>query len=110
MAMPPILGEFEQIVLLGVLQCGGGAYGVPIWKELEARTGRSVSLGAVYKTLDRLEGKGYVTGDLAEIFADEAARAPLTARARYCLRALGALRHLAVGHPLAEPDIFQEID
>jgi PadR family transcriptional regulator PadR len=52
------LGDFEQLVLLGVLQSGPDSYGVPIWRELENRTGRRVSLGAVYKTLDRLEGKG----------------------------------------------------
>jgi PadR family transcriptional regulator PadR len=52
------LGDFEQLVLLGVLQSGPDSYGVPIWRELESRTGRWVSLGAVYKTLDRLEGKG----------------------------------------------------
>ena len=31
------LGEFEQLVLLAVLQCGGDAYGVPVWREIEAR-------------------------------------------------------------------------
>jgi DNA-binding PadR family transcriptional regulator len=55
-----VLGDFEQLVLLGVLQGGPDAYGVPIWRELETRTGRRVSLGAVYKTLDRLEAKGLV--------------------------------------------------
>jgi PadR family transcriptional regulator, regulatory protein PadR len=53
-----VLGDFEQLVLLGVLQSGSESYGVPIWRELERRTGRRVSLGAVYKTLDRLENKG----------------------------------------------------
>ena len=54
------LGEFEQLVLLAVLQCGGDAYGVPVWREIEARTAREVSLAAVYKTLIRLESKGCV--------------------------------------------------
>ena len=60
MAMPDAhgLGDFEQLVLLGVLQSTPDSYGVPIWRELETRTGRNVSLGAVYKTLDRLESKG----------------------------------------------------
>ena len=52
------LGEFEQLVVLGVLHNASEAYGVPIWRELEERTGRNVSLAAVYKTLDRLESKG----------------------------------------------------
>lgn len=56
--MPHGLGDFEQLVLLGVLQSGPDSYGVPIWRELERRTRRRVSLAAVYKTLDRLETKG----------------------------------------------------
>lgn len=55
------LGEFEQVVLLALMQLGEDAYGVPIRDEIERRTGRSVSVGALYSTLDRLEGKGYVS-------------------------------------------------
>jgi len=58
--MPDYLGEFEQVVLLAVVRLGKGAYGVPIRREIEERTGRPVSVGALYATLDRLEGKGYL--------------------------------------------------
>ena len=58
--MPDYLGEFEQVVLLAVLRLGKGAYGVPIRREIEERTGRQVSVGALYSTLDRLESKGYL--------------------------------------------------
>jgi len=54
------LGEFEQIVLLAVLRLGTDAYGVPIRREIEKRTSRSLTVGALYRTLDRLESKGYV--------------------------------------------------
>jgi DNA-binding PadR family transcriptional regulator len=54
------LGELEQIVLLAVLRVGQDAYGVPIRLEIEHRTGRSLTVGALYRTLDRLELKGYV--------------------------------------------------
>jgi PadR family transcriptional regulator PadR len=54
------LGELEQIVLLAVLRVGRDAYGVPIRLEIEQRTGRSLTVGALYRTLDRLELKGYV--------------------------------------------------
>ena len=54
------LGEFEQIVLLAVLRLGDEAYGVPIRREIEKRTGRRVTIGALYGTLARLERKGYV--------------------------------------------------
>lgn len=55
------LGEFEQIVLLAVMRLGPDSYGVSILREIEARTGREVSLGAIYPTLDRLEAKGFVS-------------------------------------------------
>jgi DNA-binding PadR family transcriptional regulator len=54
------LGELEQIVLLAVLRVAPNAYGVPIRREIEERTGRSLTVGALYRTLDRLEHKGYV--------------------------------------------------
>lgn len=59
--MPEHLGDFEYAVLLAVLRLGADSYGVSIRDEIEARTSRQVSLGAVYTTLDRLEGKGLLT-------------------------------------------------
>jgi PadR family transcriptional regulator PadR len=38
------LGEFEQIVLLAVVRLGDNAYGVPIRREIEQRTGRSLTV------------------------------------------------------------------
>lgn len=64
------LGEFEQIVLLAVLRLRGAGYGMSIRREIEERTGRPVSIGAVYATLDRLETKGYLIsreGDSAPV-------------------------------------------
>jgi len=60
MANRDFLGEFEHIVLLAVLRLPGQAYGVTVRREIEARTKREVSIGAIYATLDRLEAKGYV--------------------------------------------------
>jgi PadR family transcriptional regulator len=54
------LGEFEQMVLLAVLQLGDTAHGPRISRELEGKAGRRVSRGALYSSLDRLEGKGYL--------------------------------------------------
>src|SRR5256884_7113855 len=54
------LGEFEHIVLLAVLRLDDQAYGVTVRREIEVRTKREVSIGAIYATLDRLEAKGYV--------------------------------------------------
>ena len=54
------LGELEQIVMLAVARFDGDAYGMSIRREIEARTGRNVAIGAVYSTLERLEDKGLV--------------------------------------------------
>jgi DNA-binding PadR family transcriptional regulator len=59
-ASAPVLGDFEQLVLLGVLrlEADEAAYGAAIRQEIHARSGRDVSINAVYTTLDRLESKG----------------------------------------------------
>ena len=66
MKTPEFLGEFEQVVLLAVLRLEGEAYAVPILREITKRTKRAVSRGALYVTLERLEGKGYVESWLSE--------------------------------------------
>jgi PadR family transcriptional regulator PadR len=60
MARTGYLGEFEQVVLLAVARLGDDAYGMRIRQEIEARSDRTVTIGAVYATLDRLQTKGYV--------------------------------------------------
>lgn len=110
MAPPTPLGEFEQLVLLAILQLGGDAYGVGIGRELEAEAGRAVSRGALYTTLDRLEGKGLVRWKLAA-GGDERGRLPrriytLSARGLTALRASQrALHRLSRGleHILKDP-------
>ena len=68
------LGEFEQIVLLALLRLGDSAYGVPIRREIQLRTKRAVSVGALYSTLDRLEAKGYVASWFADPTAERGGR------------------------------------
>jgi PadR family transcriptional regulator PadR len=60
------LGEFEQIVLLAILRLADEAYGVPIRLEIERRTGRALTVGALYRTLDRLQDKGYVSSAFSD--------------------------------------------
>src|SRR5437879_1911798 len=74
MASREYLGEFEQIVLLALLRLGKDAYGVPIRHEIEHRTRREVSVGALYSTLDRLEEKGYIASWFAEPTAERGGR------------------------------------
>jgi len=52
--------------MLAALHLGQEAYGATIIQELEARTMRTVSAGAVYVALRRLEKKDLVTSHLGE--------------------------------------------
>jgi DNA-binding PadR family transcriptional regulator len=54
------LGEFEQIVLLAVARLKDDAYGMGLRAAIVERTGRVVTIGAMYATLDRLVAKGYL--------------------------------------------------
>ena len=60
------LGELEQMMLMAILQLKDDAYGLNIQRELKERGQRRVSPGALYATLDRLEGKGVVTSRFAD--------------------------------------------
>ena len=60
------LGEFEHLIVLAVLRVADQAYGVTVRQEIENRTRREVSIGAVYAMLDRLEAKGYVKSHLGD--------------------------------------------
>ena len=69
-----MLGELEQVVILGVLQVGSDAYGVPVHDEIERLTGRDLTLGTIYKTLSRLEAKGLVTSRIGPPTAERGGR------------------------------------
>ena len=60
MSPKSFLGEFEQMVLLAVLQQGDRAFALEVRREFERSASRTVSRGAFYTTLDRLEQKGLV--------------------------------------------------
>lgn len=57
---PQLLGSLEEQVMLAVVRTGANAYGMNVRRELETVTGRSITIGSVYATLDRLEAKGLV--------------------------------------------------
>jgi DNA-binding PadR family transcriptional regulator len=69
------LGEFEQIILLALMRLGPEAYGMTVRREIEERTRRQVSIGAVYATLERLESKGYVSSTAGEPTPERGGRA-----------------------------------
>ena len=64
--MRTYLGEFEQLLLFAVVHLDDEAYGTRIGAAIEAKTGRSVSPGAIYTALDRLERRGLVTSRLGD--------------------------------------------
>ena len=60
------LGEFEQVVLLALARLREPAYGAEIHREIHERTGRDVSIPAVYVTLKRMEAKGLVASEVTD--------------------------------------------
>lgn len=66
MAGRDFLGEFEHVVLLALARRPGSAYGAEIHREILERTGRDVSIPAVYVTLKRMERKGLVASRVAK--------------------------------------------
>jgi len=65
MSKRAFLGEFEHMVLLAILQREDTAFGLEVRREIEESTGKEVSRGAFYTTVDRLERKGLVRWETA---------------------------------------------
>jgi DNA-binding PadR family transcriptional regulator len=91
MAKGDFVGEFELYVMLALARLGDEAYGVTIRREIEARTGRTIVIGAVYATLARLEEKALVQFRISDPQPVQGGRA----RKYFTLTAAGtrALRH-----------------
>jgi PadR family transcriptional regulator PadR len=64
--MSHTIGDFEQLILFALVRLGEDAYGVTIRREIETRASRTVSPGALYTALDRLETRGFVSSRLGE--------------------------------------------
>ena len=93
--MPDLfLPEFEMYVLLAVAQLGDDAYGLSVRKRIESRTGRPVSVGALYTTMARLETKGYL-----EMHEPEATSGRRGRPRRYC--SITSSGREAVNHSVA---------
>jgi PadR family transcriptional regulator PadR len=88
---PPTLGDFEQLTILAVLRLDEGAYVAEIQREMEAQTGRAVSIKAVYTTLDRLETKRLLRSWVGEPTAERGGRR----KKHYAVEPLGLA---AIGH------------
>ncbi|WP_335621964.1 PadR family transcriptional regulator [Chryseolinea soli] len=64
--MKGYIGEFEELVLLTIASLGEDAYGVSIKEDIEKRSDRSISIGALHSTITRLEEKGLIKSWLGE--------------------------------------------
>jgi DNA-binding PadR family transcriptional regulator len=92
--MDIILGEFEQLVLIALVRLGDDAYGATIRRDIEARTGRRLSISGVYTTLERLEEKGCVRSWIGEPTPERGGRR----RKHFTLQPLGARALKAAYH------------
>jgi DNA-binding PadR family transcriptional regulator len=69
------LGVFELMIMLALIRLAHDAYGVALARDIESVTGRTVALGSVYTTLERLEEKGLVDSTVGEPTARRGGRA-----------------------------------
>ena len=69
------LGSLEYIMLLALARLDGSGHGMVVQREIEQCTGRNLSIGAVYATLERLEGKGYISSFRGEPTPERGGRA-----------------------------------
>jgi DNA-binding PadR family transcriptional regulator len=69
-AMSHRLGDFELRILMALVRLGTEAYGVTIRDDIEGRTGRTASAGALYTALNRMEKRGFVASRLGEPTAE----------------------------------------
>ena len=58
------VGEFELLVLLAILRQSDAPYANRVREDLEINADRTVTRGALYRTLDRLATKGLIAWEL----------------------------------------------
>ena len=75
MKKPNLLSVYELMAMFAIQRLGNGAYGVPISREIETQSGRSVAVSGVYAALERLERKGFVTAELGDATRERGGRA-----------------------------------
>lgn len=103
----PSSGSLELTIILSVARLGDEAYGLEIRRDVSARTRRDYSVGAVYTTLQRLQGKGLLSSHTTEPLPQRGGRSrrqfQLTASGRKALveaRRTAATIWTGVGMPV----------
>ena len=100
------LAEFELYVMLALARPRADGYGAAVRREIEERSGRPVSIGAVYATLGRLEDRGLLKHEISEPLPVRGGRSRklyrLTEAGRTALRTSASmLTRMMDGVPLA---------
>jgi DNA-binding PadR family transcriptional regulator len=70
-----LIGSFEELVLLATSRLGDTGYGAKIRQTVGEALGKSVSIGAIYATLDRLERKKLISSWQGEATPERGNRA-----------------------------------
>lgn len=90
------IGEFEELVLLTIAALDESAYGVSIKEDIQQRTDRSISIGALHSTITRLEEKGLIKSWLGDPTQERGGRRKryfqLTNQGKASLQKVKALR------------------
>ncbi len=73
--MPDMPSDLEVLALTAALHLEDEAYGVTMRDEIRKRTGRSVSVGSLYKAIRRMEAQGWVRTVVGEPTAVRGGRA-----------------------------------
>lgn len=91
------IGEFEELVLLTIAVLGDDAYGVAVLEDIQQRSKRKISIGALHSTITRLDEKGFITSYMGEPTQERGGRRKryfqLTASAKQALSDMKALRN-----------------
>ncbi len=75
-AYVPKIGEFELLVVLAILRQGEEPYANNVRQDLVTNAKRSVTRGALYRTLDRLKDKGLIAWEMEPPASAERAGPP----------------------------------
>ena len=61
-----VLTRADEMLLLSILRLKDNAFSLTILKEINQRTGKKLTIGSLWVSLDSLYKKGYVNKKLAE--------------------------------------------
>jgi len=61
-----ILTRSDEILMLAILRLKDNAYGVSIIKEIEKRTGKKLTFGSLWVSMDILHKRGFVKKRMAD--------------------------------------------